>query len=134
MFANTTQEEPSISLIKEGNGLDNLDKSYKMLEPWQILNDLGHFCSYNYNYLVKTLDDFKEINERTMARTLLNLSVNHTGYDDMTSRIVYTTFEANKKGDSTGLKKEVSDKKTQMNWSIDNLARAFRELYSNLNW
>jgi hypothetical protein len=21
-----------------------------------------------------------------------------------------------------------------MNWSIDNLARAFRELYSNLNW
>jgi hypothetical protein len=72
-----------------------------MLEPWQILNDLGHFCSYNYNYLVKTLDDFKDINERTMARTLLNLSVNHTGYDDMTSRIVYNTFEANKKGDSS---------------------------------
>jgi hypothetical protein len=105
-----------------------------MLEPWQLLNDLAHFCSYNYSYLVKTLEDFRDINERTMARTLLNLSVNHTGCDDMVSRIVYNTFEANKKGDANGLKKDVSDKKTQMNWSIDNLARAFRELYSNLNW
>jgi len=34
MHANTSIDDPSICLIKEGNGIDNLDKSYKMLEPW----------------------------------------------------------------------------------------------------
>lgn len=69
-------------MIKDGNGIDNLDKSYKMLEPWQILVDLGHFSSYNYNFLVKTLEDFKDISERTMAKTILYLALNHTGQDD----------------------------------------------------
>ena len=134
MYSNVTLEEPSICLFKEGNGIDNLDKSYKMLEPWQLLIDLGHFSSYNYNYLLKILEDFKDINEKTMARTLLNLSINHTGCDDQVSRIAQNTFEANKKGDSTLLRKEVVDKKNQMTWSVDNLVRAFRELFSHLNW
>lgn len=50
------------------------------------------------------------------------------------TKIVYNTFESNKDGNSTSIKKEPEDKKTQMSWSIDNLARAFRELYSTLNW
>ena len=87
MFANTSLDDPSISLTREGNGIDNLDKSYKMLEPWQLLNDLGHFASYNYSYLLKILEDFKDINEKTMARTLINLSINHTGHDDSASKI-----------------------------------------------
>lgn len=44
--------------------------------------DLGHFCTYNYNYLVMTLSDFKEMNEKIIARTLLWLSFHHTGADD----------------------------------------------------
>jgi hypothetical protein len=87
MFANTSLDDPSISLTKEGNGIDNLDKSYKMLEPWQLLNDLGHFASYNYAYLLKILEDFKDINEKAMARTLIHISINHTGYDDSASKI-----------------------------------------------
>jgi Holliday junction resolvasome RuvABC ATP-dependent DNA helicase subunit len=105
-----------------------------MLEPWQVLLDLGHFSSYNYNYLLKILEDFKDINEKTMARTLLNLSINHTGIDDLTTRIIQNTYEANKKGDSTILRKDLADKKNQLTWSIDNLVRAFRELYTHLNW
>ena len=120
--------------MKEGNGLDNFDKTYKMLEPWQILNDLGHYCTYNYNFLLKTLEEFKDINEKTMARTLLHLSINHSGMDDHYSRLVTVTLEANKKGDSSGLKKDVGEKKTPVTWSVDNLARAFRELYSHLSW
>lgn len=81
-----------------------------------------------------TLQDFKDINERTMAKTLLQLSLHHTGCDDQVSRILYKTFEASKKGDSTCLNEDPSDKKTQMTWSVDNLARAFRELFSNLQW
>lgn len=120
--------------MKEGTGLDSLDKSYKMLQPWQLLLDLGHFSTYNYNYLLKILEEFKDISEVTMARTLLHLSQNHTGTDDLGQRIAYNTFDACKKGDASGLSKEPSSKKTQINWSIDNLARAFRELYSTLNW
>ena len=53
-----------------------------MLEPWELLVDLGHFSTYNYNYLLMALSDFKDINEQTMARTLLYLSYYHTGLDD----------------------------------------------------
>ncbi len=42
-------------------------------------------------------------------------------------------FEANKKGATPNIKDQ-SDKKTGMQWSVDNLSRLFRELYSNLNW
>jgi len=47
---------------------------------------------------------------------------------------VYNTFESNKDGTAVSIKKDPEDKKTTMSWSVDNLARAFRELYSNLNW
>lgn len=50
------------------------------------------------------------------------------------SKIVYNTFESNKDGNPNSIKKDPEDKKTLMSWSIENLARAFRELYSNLNW
>ena len=76
--------------------------------------DLGHYSTYNYNYLLMALQDFKDINEKTMVKTLLYLSLHHTGTDDPNSRIVYNTFEANKKGDNSFLKKEPGDKKNQM--------------------
>lgn len=105
-----------------------------MLEPWQVLIEIGHYCTYNYSYLLKVLEEFKDMNELRMAKTLLHLSQNHVGTEDQLTRIVYSTYEACKKGDSSGLNKEPNDKKTSMTWSVDNLARAFRELYSNLNW
>ena len=52
------------------------------MEPWQILLDIGHMSTYNYNYLLKVLEEFRDINEMKMARTLLHLSQNHTGVDD----------------------------------------------------
>lgn len=79
MHANVSSEDPTCSLLKEGMGLDHIDKSFKLLEPWQVLLELGYYTSYNYNYLVKALEDFRDINEKTMARTLLMLSLNNTG-------------------------------------------------------
>ena len=87
MFANAHQDDPSISLFKEGNGIDHLDKSYKILEPWQFLLELGHMSSYNYTQLLKILEDFKDLTEKTMTRTLLHLALNHTGPDDYFSKI-----------------------------------------------
>lgn len=111
-LANTSPENPSFSLFREGSGLDTLDKSYKVLEPWQILLDLGHFCTYNYNYLLKILEEFKDINEKTMAKTLLYLSLHHTGTDDLNSRIVYNTLDSCKKGEASAFSKDLSAKKT----------------------
>ena len=82
-----------------------------MLEPWQLLLDLGHYSTYNYNYLLMALQDFKDINEKTMVKTLLHLSIHNTGTDDPHSRMVYNTFEANKKGDAALVKKDAGDKK-----------------------
>lgn len=104
------------------------------MEPWELLLDLGHFSSFNYQVLIMALQDFKDINEKTMANTILHLSINHTGHDDLSSRIVYNTFEANKMGDPTALKKELSEKRNVMGWHAGHFSRAFRENYSNLNW
>lgn len=59
--------------------LESLDKASKTIEPWEILLDLGHYLSYNYNQLLSALTEFKEINEKVMARTLLKLSFYNTG-------------------------------------------------------
>lgn len=69
-----------------------------------------------------------------MALTVLHLSLNYQGKDDYISKIVYNTFESNINSNSASIKKEPEDKKTIMSWSVENLARAFRELYSTLNW
>ena len=114
--------------------MEHLEFAHKLLEPWEVLVDIGHNSSYMYDFLLKTLSEFKNIDEKTMAKTILMLSIHHQGKDDHISKIVYNNFESNKDGNSTSLKKEPEDKKTLMTWSIDNLARAFRELYSNLNW
>jgi hypothetical protein len=45
------------------------------------------------------LQDFKDINEKTMANTILQLSLHNTGQDTIQSRIVLNAFEANKLGD-----------------------------------
>ena len=69
-----------------------------------------------------------------MARTLLKLSYYNTGFDDLPSRIVTTIYESTRKSPSFPQIKDSSDKKNPTPWSIDNLSRLFRELYSNLNW
>jgi sulfur relay (sulfurtransferase) DsrC/TusE family protein len=80
------------------------------------------------------LQDFKDINEKTMANMLLHLSINCSGQDDLNSRIVFNLFEANKTGDSAPIQKDPNFKNTQMQWHVAHFSRAFRENYSNLNW
>ena len=82
------------------------------------------------------LQDFKDINERTMANTILNLALHHTGKDDYNSRLALNSFKSNKTGDAQLLKKEPGEKTTTMQWHADagHFARAFRENFSSLNW
>ena len=105
-----------------------------ILDPADVLLDLGHMTTYNYDELLYVLAEFKNISAEMMASTLIKLANNYQGIDDRESRHVRTIFESCKKGDNTYLNKDAGDKKTNPTWSIDNLARAFRELYSHLNW
>ena len=131
---NCHAELPSYNFLRDGGGLEHLEFVHKVLQPWEVLIDIGHTSSYMYDFLLKTLSEFKGIDEKVMAQTILQLAINHQGKDDHISKIVYNTFESNKDGNPASIKKEPEDKKTLMSWSIDNLARAFRELYSTLNW
>jgi site-specific DNA-adenine methylase len=69
-----------------------------------------------------------------MANTLINLANHHSGVDDKQNRLVHVVYECNKKGDMTYLNKELGDKKVNANWNIETITRAFRELYSHLDW
>ena len=131
---NSHPEQIPYNFLRDGGGLEHLEFIHKVLQPWEVLIDIGHAGSYMYDFLLKTLSEFKGIDEKVMAQTILQLAINHQGKDDSQSKIVYNAFEANKDGNPAPIKKEPEDKKTQMSWSIDNLARAFRELYSTLNW
>lgn len=97
--------------------------------------DLGHFSSNNFQTFNMALGDFKDINEHTMAKTILMLALNHTGEKDLGSEISCIIFEANKKCDASIIsRKEPSEKKSTSSWNVDNFSRAFRENYSNLSW
>jgi len=110
---NTFTDESSLSFLKEGNGLDFLEKMNKILEPWEVLLDIGPFSTYNYNYLMNVLNDFKDMSEQMMAKTLLYLSLHHNGVHDQSSKVVYTIFDATKKGQTKiQQSKDSSEKKT----------------------
>ena len=136
IFQNPTIEDPSNSLIRNGSDFDSLSQVSKFMQPWEVLLDLGHYCSFDYQVLSMALQDFKDINERTMANTILHLALNHTGQDQYQSRVALNLFKANKTGDASLLKKEPSDKSTTLQWHADSghFSRAFRENFSNLNW
>jgi hypothetical protein len=74
------------------------------------LIDIGHNSSYLYDFLLKTLSEFKSIDEKTMSLMILHLAYNNSGRDDSISKIVYNTFESNKDGNGASIKKEPEEK------------------------
>jgi len=42
-----------------------------------VLIDIGHNSSYMYDYLLKTLSEFRGIDEKVMALTILQLAIHH---------------------------------------------------------
>jgi hypothetical protein len=102
----------SCNILRDGYGLEDLEYVHKMIQPWEVLIDIGHSSSYMYDFLFKTLQEFKNIDEKIMAQTILHLSVHHTGKDDHVSKIVYNSLESNKQGNPVSIRKEPEDKKT----------------------
>lgn len=109
---NSSIELPSFNILREGCGLEHLELVHKILQPWEVLIDVGHSSSYQYDFLVKILSEFKNIDTKCMAETILQLAIHHQGKDDHIQKIVYNTFESNKTGQGNSIKKEPEDKKT----------------------
>ena len=68
---NQSIDDPSFSMIKAGSNMDSLCKASKFMQPWEVLLDLGYYSNFDYQLLTMVLQDFKDINERTMANTIL---------------------------------------------------------------
>jgi hypothetical protein len=69
--ANCHSDLPSYNLLKDGGGLEHLEFVNQVLQPWEVLIDIGHSSSYMYDFLVKTLSEFKNIDEKVMAITIV---------------------------------------------------------------
>ena len=111
---NPSPDDPTNSMIRIGSDFEHLMQASKIMQPWEVLLDLGHYSSFDYQVLNMALQDFKDINERTMANTILNLALHHTGKDDYNSRLALNSFKSNKTGDAQLLKKEPGEKTTTM--------------------
>lgn len=68
---NPSPDDPTNSLIRIGSDFEHLMQASKIMQPWEVLLDLGHYSSFDYQVLNMALQDFKDINERTMANTIL---------------------------------------------------------------
>lgn len=44
-----------------------------------MLQDLGYYSNFDYQVLTMVLQDFKDINERTMANTILQIALKNSG-------------------------------------------------------
>jgi|TARA_B110001450_G_C17646380_1_gene491403 hypothetical protein len=74
---NAHVELPSYNILKDGFGLEHLEFVNQVLQPWEVLIDIGHNSSYMYDFLYKTLFEFKGIDEKVMAQTILQLAIHH---------------------------------------------------------
>jgi len=48
---NPTPEDPANSLVRLGSGLSHLCQVNRLIEPWEVLLDLGQSSSLNYQIL-----------------------------------------------------------------------------------
>ena len=108
MSQNPSAEDPSFALIKTGSDFDTLSRASRFMQPWEVLQDLGYYSTFDYQVLTMALQDFKDINERTMAHTILRLALNNSGEESAATKIAFNAFKSNKTGDP--LKKEGIDK------------------------
>ena len=63
LSSNPSPDDPTNSLTKPGSGFEHLEHVSSIMEPWELLLDLGHFSSNLFANINMALADFKDINE-----------------------------------------------------------------------
>jgi hypothetical protein len=94
-----SEEENShqFDIAEKYSKLDNI------LEPWQVLQDLGPTISlFEYELLVETLKDFQKASLESLAHTLVSIANNQSSIDNV-NNLPSITLKCNLKGDMTFL-------------------------------
>jgi hypothetical protein len=60
---NSHPEILPFNFFREGGGLDEFLDIQNLLEPWEILLDLGHSYSHSFDSLMRALSEFKNLDE-----------------------------------------------------------------------
>lgn len=109
--------------------------TYQVLEPWQVLIDMGPSTShYEYELLVEVLKDFNKTSLRGLAHTLIAIS-NHFVSHDNQKNLETITMKCNMKGDMTYMNEDPNEYPiSAVQWNLDALSKAFKEVYSGATW
>ena len=107
----------------------------QILEPWQVLLDLGPASShFEYKLIVEVLKDFGKTNIRGLAHTLIILSNKFAEEDNRNNQEVIV-MKWILKGDMTYMKQDLNEyPKCIYTWSKDNIVKALKEVYSTTAW
>jgi hypothetical protein len=76
---NTPSSHANINILRD---LESFSKAESTLDPADLLLDLGHMTTYDYDQLLAVLNEFKTINEQMMASTLIKLANHYQGQDN----------------------------------------------------
>jgi hypothetical protein len=116
--------------------VEKCSNTYQILEPWQVLVDLGPGCSYyEYDVLADVIKDFTKTSLRGRCHTLIAMS-NHFVAQDNELNLEVITMKCNLKGDMTFLNQHPEEYPvSSLQWNLEALAKALSDTYSpNDSW
>ena len=128
-FENNTKNASDFKFVEK------CTNTHQILEPWQVLVDLGPAASYyDYELVVDVLRDFSKTSLRGLAHTLIVLG-NKFASEDNRNNLQAITLKCNMKGDMTYMNTDPTEHPVaSYQWSKDNLIGAFREIYASAQW
>ena len=121
--------------VSEFKFVEKMVNTYQVIEPWQVLLDIGPAIShYEYDLLVEVLKDFSKTSIRGLAHTLIVLS-NQFSQEDNKNNLEVITIKWNMKGDMTFINQDPNEHtKSIYEWNKENLTKAFKEVYQGTAW
>ena len=121
--------------VAEFKFVEKCANTYQVLEPWQVLIDLGPASShFEYEVIVEVLRDFNKTSIRGLAHTLIILS-NKFAQEDNRNNLEVITMKWNMKGDMTYINQDPNEYPKQIyEWNKENLTKALKEIYTSTAW
>lgn len=115
--------------------VEKLSNTHQVLEPWQVLIELGPSVSeYETELLYEVLKDFNKTSLRGLAHTLVALS-NHFTLQDREKSLETITMKCNMKGDMTYMNENPNDyEESTQQWNLEQLSKVFKEVYPSATW
>jgi len=104
------------------------------LKPCDVLKDLGPICTQSTQTLSQVLSDFPEMDEEAILETLLMMHNTQIDVIDDEIKSANFAFQAVKSKIWTNMNEEISDKKANITWNVDNFIKVCSDNYPNIKW